>query len=98
MPQSLSQELRKINLMCFYDNRSDPPVTESGVGRGTAARRGLSQGESPMEQSHVSALQFKHAGLERQIAEEQSRPMPDLAMIQTLKKRKLRIKEELEHL
>lgn len=51
-----------------------------------------------MEQSHASALQFKHAGLERRIAEEQNRPMPDLAMIQTLKKRKLRIKEELEHL
>jgi len=50
-----------------------------------------------MEQSHVSALQLKHAGLERQISEERSRPMPDLAMIQTLKKRKLRIKEELEH-
>jgi hypothetical protein len=51
-----------------------------------------------MEQSHVSALQLKHAGLERQIADEQSRPLPDLAIIQSLKKRKLRIKEELEHI
>ena len=51
-----------------------------------------------MEQSHVSALQFKHAGLERQIAEEMIRPMPDLAAIQLLKRRKLRIKEELEHI
>ncbi|WP_374529844.1 YdcH family protein [Novosphingobium sp.] len=50
-----------------------------------------------MEQSHVSALQLKHAGLERQIHEEMSRPLPDLAMIQALKKRKLRIKEELSH-
>lgn len=50
-----------------------------------------------MEQSHVSALQLKHAGIERQIAEELNRPMPDLAMVQTLKKRKLRIKEELAH-
>ncbi|MBS0481381.1 MAG: DUF465 domain-containing protein [Proteobacteria bacterium] len=48
-----------------------------------------------MEQSHVSALQLKHAGIERQIEEELSRPLPDPAMIQTLKKRKLRIKEEL---
>ncbi len=48
-----------------------------------------------MEQSHVSALQLKHAGLERQIIDEQSRPLPDLATIQALKKRKLRIKEEL---
>ncbi|HCF24753.1 MULTISPECIES: DUF465 domain-containing protein [unclassified Novosphingobium] len=51
-----------------------------------------------MEQSHTSALQLKHAGLERQIQEEQSRPLPDVAMIQSLKKRKLRIKEELAHI
>lgn len=50
-----------------------------------------------MEQSHVSALQLKHAGLERQIHEELTRPLPDLAMIQSLKKRKLRIKEEINH-
>ena len=48
-----------------------------------------------MESSHVSALQMKHAGIERKIAEEMNRPLPDLSMIQTLKKRKLRIKEEL---
>ena len=50
-----------------------------------------------MEQSHASALQLKHAGLERQLADEQNRPMPDLGTIQLLKKRKLRIKEELAH-
>lgn len=48
-----------------------------------------------MEQPHVSALQLKHAGLERQLAEELSRPLPDPVAIRTLKKRKLRIKEEL---
>ncbi len=51
-----------------------------------------------MEQSHFSALQLKHAGLERQIDDELSRPMPDNAALQSLKKRKLRIKEELEHI
>ncbi len=51
-----------------------------------------------MDQSHVSALQFKHAGLERQIQQELSRPLPDLATVQALKKRKLRIKEELAHI
>jgi len=51
-----------------------------------------------MDTSHVSTLQLKHAGLERQIEEEQSRPMPDVAMIQTLKKQKLRIKEQLSRL
>lgn len=51
-----------------------------------------------MEQSHVSALQLKHAGLERRIQDEMSRPLPDLVTIQQLKRRKLRIKEELEHI
>ena len=50
-----------------------------------------------MEQTHVSALQLKHAGLERQIEAELSRPLPDLALLQTLKKRKLRVKEVLAH-
>ncbi len=48
-----------------------------------------------MDTSHVSALQLKHAGLERQIQEEMNRPMPDNAVIQTLKKQKLRIKEAI---
>lgn len=50
-----------------------------------------------METSHASSLQLKHAGLERQIHNELIRPQPDLAMVQELKKRKLRIKEELSH-
>ena len=48
-----------------------------------------------MESSHVAALQAKHEGLERRIEEELSRPAPDSPTIQTLKKQKLRIKEEL---
>ncbi len=51
-----------------------------------------------METSHVTSLQLKHAGLERQIENELSRPMPDLAMLQQLKKRKLRLKEAIEHI
>lgn len=76
---------------------SDPPETESGTG-GLRSPKGLFYGESLMEQSHISALQLKHAGLERQLADEQSRPMPDLATIQLLKKQKLKIKEEIEHI
>lgn len=49
-----------------------------------------------MEQSHVSALQLKHAGLERRIADEMSRPLPDLEALQLLKKQKLRIKDEIK--
>jgi hypothetical protein len=51
-----------------------------------------------MDASHLSTLQLKHAGLERRIEEEMGRPMPDTSAIQELKKRKLRIKEQLEHL
>lgn len=49
-----------------------------------------------MESSHVHALQSKHAGLEAKLRDELNRPAPDTATIQDLKKRKLRIKEELE--
>ena len=51
-----------------------------------------------MVSSHVSALQLKHAGIERQLHDEMNRPIPDPATVQDLKKRKLRIKEELERL
>lgn len=51
-----------------------------------------------MDTSHVSTLQLRHAGLERRIEEELSRPLPDPAMLQELKKRKLRVKEQLEHI
>ncbi|MCL6250890.1 DUF465 domain-containing protein [Altererythrobacter sp. KTW20L] len=48
-----------------------------------------------MESSHVAALQAKHEGLERKLKDELSRPVPDMSMIQSLKKQKLRLKEEL---
>ncbi|MFC3212947.1 MULTISPECIES: DUF465 domain-containing protein [Novosphingobium] len=48
-----------------------------------------------MDNSHVSTLQLKHAGIERQIHEELGRPIPDAATIQALKKKKLKIKEEM---
>ena len=48
-----------------------------------------------MESSHVAALQAKHEGLERRLQEEMNRPAPDSTMIQSLKKQKLKIKEEL---
>ena len=45
--------------------------------------------------SHLDALQSKHAGLEARLREEMARPVPDTAMIQSLKKQKLRLKEEI---
>jgi hypothetical protein len=57
---------------------------------------GNQDGGPSMDSSHSSSLQLKHAGLERRIEQEMSRPMPDTAMIQVLKKQKLRIKEQLQ--
>jgi len=51
-----------------------------------------------MDQAHIASLQTKHAGLERRIAEENQRPLPDSARIARLKKEKLWIKEELNGL
>lgn len=48
-----------------------------------------------MESSHVTALQSKKAGLEQQIQAEMARPAPDSALVAELKRRKLRIKEEI---
>lgn len=51
-----------------------------------------------MHTSHVDALQTKHAGLDARIRSELARPAPDAAMVQDLKKQKLKIKEELARL
>ena len=48
-----------------------------------------------MESTHFNALQSKHAGLERRIAEERARPSPNEVLLMELKRRKLRLKEEL---
>jgi len=45
---------------------------------------------------HVHALQSKHASVDAQLRAEMTRPAPDAATIQYLKKRKLQIKEEIE--
>lgn len=48
-----------------------------------------------MENSHISALSAKHAGLDARIKAEASRPMPDAILVASLKKQKLRLKEEM---
>ena len=45
--------------------------------------------------AHQHALTLKHATLDQRIAEELHRPMPDMTTLAELKKRKLRIKEEM---
>ena len=48
-----------------------------------------------MVSSHTSALQTKHAGLEARLRDELNRPSPDAGAVQTIKRQKLRIKEDL---
>lgn len=48
--------------------------------------------------AHYEVIQAKHGKLETLIHEESSRPLPDLAMLQTLKKQKLLLKQEMEHI
>jgi hypothetical protein len=51
-----------------------------------------------MDSAHVAALQAKHSGIDRRIAAEIARPLPDTSMLATLKKQKLKIKEALNGL
>jgi hypothetical protein len=53
--------------------------------------------ETQMETQHLQSLQQKHAALDKKIHEEQQRPAPDNSRISSLKKRKLRLKEEITH-
>lgn len=48
-----------------------------------------------MHTTHQTALETKHAGLDRRIMQETQRPMPDARVLAELKKQKLRLKEEL---
>ena len=48
-----------------------------------------------MQTAHFSALEAKHATLERQIDAETQRPLPDASTLAALKKQKLRIKQDL---
>ena len=48
-----------------------------------------------METTHIAALQARHEGLEARLRDELSRPAPDDAILQTLKKQKLLLKQEI---
>ena len=48
-----------------------------------------------MANAHLTALESKHHQLEAMIAKEEARPAPDVVKIHSLKKQKLRLKDEL---
>ena len=47
------------------------------------------------QEAKAEALKAKHAEIESILIEEERRPFPDFVMVQELKKRKLRVKDEL---
>ncbi len=47
-------------------------------------------------ESRLESLKTRHASLERSIAEEDQRPMPNAEALSRLKREKLRLKEEIE--
>lgn len=49
-------------------------------------------------ESHILELADKHHKLDQQIQEEQHRPLPDETVLTDLKRKKLRLKEEIERL
>ncbi|MCY4547160.1 MAG: YdcH family protein [Defluviicoccus sp.] len=49
-------------------------------------------------EEQAASLKARHAELEEALSQENARPMPDAATIADLKKRKLRIKDELAKL
>ena len=49
-------------------------------------------------QTHVESLNLKHAEIDNTIAQEETRPIPDTIRLMQLKRRKLRIKEEMQRL
>lgn len=48
--------------------------------------------------AHIATLESKHHHLENMLEDEVRRPMPDFTIIQSLKKQKLLIKEEMRRL
>jgi hypothetical protein len=48
--------------------------------------------------AHYVVIQEKHHKLEALISDELRRPSPDLGMLQTLKKQKLLLKEEMQRI
>lgn len=48
--------------------------------------------------AHLAMLQERHSKLESVIGDELHHPSPDFSLVQTLKKQKLLLKEEMERL
>ena len=72
---------------CARNSADGPPTERAAQGR-------LRMLNAP----RVRSLEERHASIERRIAEEDGRPMPDAGELARLKREKLRVKDELEKL
>lgn len=72
-----------MTLLRIYD---EIPVLSGGL---------IDGGFSMVQDAHVISLEQKHKNLEVMIAEEEHRPHPDTLRLSRLKKKKLRLKEEI---
>jgi hypothetical protein len=50
------------------------------------------------QDARLESLRMKHEKLEHEIEKEENRPFPDQSMVHTLKKHKLKIKDELHRM
>jgi hypothetical protein len=51
--------------------------------------------EISMANAHIASLNARHASLEKSVAMETKRPLPDQVRLAELKREKLRVKEEI---
>lgn len=51
-----------------------------------------------MDSAHIAALQAKHSVIDKRIADEIARPQPNMSVLATLKKQKLKLKEVISDL
>lgn len=49
-------------------------------------------------EQRIESLRNRHAHIEKQLTQEEARPVPDAALIGQLKKEKLLLKDEIERL
>jgi hypothetical protein len=91
MREGASGRRGKLNGLCVHAVNGTPKLRRVVQ----AGHEPYVLGATPMEASYISSLQTKHAGLEKQIHDELTRPSPDLSALKMLKLRKLRIKDEI---
>ena len=55
----------------------------------------MTRTEKPANSARMEAIQVRHRQLEDQLDDEARRPQPDMAVLQVLKREKLKLKDEM---